>query len=400
MVRAVPVTWSNLLISNTAYSFRETNFVVNSVKKQIIYLVFVDHKQTELQSNQHTEPNRRMLSSSVQSPVRRSSPPPPRSSSSSTIARSNHNNNVNSAVAAVGSVGGTTTSTTMSTAIIPQYQMSKPIWWSWYYVFDWALISTIIILTQIVFGGVGFFTPFVRHAAYEDMMDASVSYPSTPSIVPNWLLIVFTFFAPSIVFVLVQLKFRSWHDFHHGLLGQFTSIALTVLFTDCFKVYAGRLRPDFLARCMPDITGKCTNSVLNDVRDGRLSFPSGHSSLSFTVMVFVSLYLCGKLRIFRTNHGSMWKILLCVSPLFFCGFIAISRTRDYHHNYDDILAGACLGSAMAFIGYFTQYHGLSSDKCHEPKNRYYVHALELNKSEEEEDYSDDNDFSSNNVENV
>jgi len=252
-------------------------------------------------------------------------------------------------------------------------------------VFDWALICTIILVSQIVFGTMGYLSPFHRYSTYHDMPDATVSYPSTPSIVPDWLLITFTFFAPAVFFALWQLRFKSWHDFHHGLLGQFISIMLTILFTDVFKLYAGRLRPDFLARCKPDITGKCTNMVLNDVRDGRLSFPSGHSSLSFTAMVFLSLYLSGKFRIFRTNHGNVWKILCSVCPIFICGFIAISRTRDYHHNYDDILAGAFLGTVMAFVGYFTQYHGLASEKCHEPKNRYYIHALELKRIEEQDD---------------
>jgi membrane-associated phospholipid phosphatase len=142
--------------------------------------------------------------------------------------------------------------------------------------------------------------------------------------------------------------------------------------TDICKILAGRLRPDFIARCLPDIAGNCTNPNLKDVRDARASFPSGHSSLSFCAMVYLSLYLCGKFRIFWTNSGQLWKVVIVLSPLIGSTFIAISRTKDYHHNFDDVIAGSMLGACLAFVGYFIHYPSLLNANCDIPKNRFYV----------------------------
>jgi membrane-associated phospholipid phosphatase len=42
---------------------------------------------------------------------------------------------------------------------------------------------------------------------------------------------------------------------------------------------------------------------------------------------------------------STWRFL----PLLICfggaGFVALTRTRDYYHNFDDIIAGAIIGTS-------------------------------------------------------
>jgi hypothetical protein len=63
----------------------------------------------------------------------------------------------------------------------------------------------------------------------------------------------------------------------------------------------GRLRPDFLHRCRPDgvtATGfdifqevTCDAPNSDTVIDGRLSFPSGHSSNTMSLAWFTALYL-------------------------------------------------------------------------------------------------------------
>jgi diacylglycerol diphosphate phosphatase/phosphatidate phosphatase len=252
-------------------------------------------------------------------------------------------------------------------------------WFSYHYLIDWILAATIIVTSELIFGTIGYLSPYQRFATYWYMNDASIAYPDSPSIVPTWALIIFVFCVPTLIFGLAQIKYRSTHDFHHALMGIFVTEMLTMMFTNAFKLYAGRLRPDFLARCKPDITGMCTSTNLSDVRDGRLSFPSGHSSTSFGAMVFLSCYLFGKFKIFTHNGGQLWKVLIAISPIFVSGFIAISRTRDYHHNFDDILAGTVLGVAMGLIGYHINYPSLFSSQCHQPKNRYYIQAVAENR---------------------
>ncbi|KAJ1558807.1 hypothetical protein HK405_012938, partial [Cladochytrium tenue] len=91
---------------------------------------------------------------------------------------------------------------------------------------------------------------------------------------------------------------RSWH---HFLITLVLAIGITGLFTNLVKNWAGRLRPDFLDRCQYNATlGVCTgDSAL--VTDGRRSFPSGHSSLSFVACTLLTLHLLSVLGVL--GHG-------------------------------------------------------------------------------------------------
>lgn len=55
---------------------------------------------------------------------------------------------------------------------------------------------------------------------------------------------------------------------------------------------------------------------------------SGHSSVSFTGMMMVTLYLSGKMGVFNKRGGYFFKYLIAISPLALAVFVAISRTRD------------------------------------------------------------------------
>jgi diacylglycerol diphosphate phosphatase/phosphatidate phosphatase len=83
-------------------------------------------------------------------------------------------------------------------------------------------------------------------------------------------------------------------DAHNALLGMFAAAAMSGLATDLLKSGVGRLRPDFLARCMvnpkyyngtiPPGPGGfvdesvCTTTDVQSLLNGRQSFPSGHTS--------------------------------------------------------------------------------------------------------------------------
>ncbi|KAL0486361.1 lipid phosphate phosphatase [Acrasis kona] len=249
------------------------------------------------------------------------------------------------------------------------------------YVTDWVMIIIMSVINQVVFGqSPGLIKPYIRHNVYRFIDDASVSYPSLPSIVPTWVVGLLITILPTLIFIIVFYYQRSTHDLHHALLGLGESIVITMTVTDIFKILAGRLRPNFLARCLPDAAGDCSQ-VGSTVRDARLSFPSGHSSMSFAGMIFLSLYLTGKLRTFSREGGSLWKALVCLFPMFIAGMVAVSRTLDYHHNYDDIIAGTLIGCFIGLVCYHLQYPSLFDEKCHKPKNRYHSISASSNKHE-------------------
>ena len=102
-----------------------------------------------------------------------------------------------------------------------------------------------------------------------------------------------------IIFVAVPIR-KSPHDLHHGLLGLFVSISLTTFVTQAIKTSVGRLRPDFIARCWPDTTYvrplpgpngaippliSCLNPDIGLIKEGRKSFPSGHSSRKINLSI-------------------------------------------------------------------------------------------------------------------
>eukprot|EP00850_Spirogloea_muscicola_P005387 SM000024S07849 [mRNA] locus=s24:875423:876485:- [translate_table: standard] len=87
------------------------------------------------------------------------------------------------------------------------------------------------------------------------------------------------------------------------------------------------------------------------VREGRRSFPSGHSSWAFAGLGFLSLYLASKLYL-NSRKGFVYKSVLVLLPLLGALAVGISRIDDYWHHWTDVLAGSLLGLAMAGTFYF------------------------------------------------
>ena len=88
------------------------------------------------------------------------------------------------------------------------------------------------------------------------------------------------------------------------LLDCIQSLACALLVTQASKMAVGRPRPDFLARCAPVPPSTVTIQYSEDttslypctgedstVKDGRQSFPSGHSAFSFNLATYASSYL-------------------------------------------------------------------------------------------------------------
>jgi len=109
----------------------------------------------------------------------------------------------------------------------------------------------------------------------------------------------------------------------------------------------------------------CTQTDEFIMRDGFRSFPSGHSSLSFAGLGFLSLYLAGKLHLFdrRGHTGKAW---LSLTPLAGAALVAISRSMDYRHHWHDILVGSVLGLTLAYFSYRQYFPSLSSEVSHRP----------------------------------
>ncbi len=198
-----------------------------------------------------------------------------------------------------------------------------------------------------------FVPPFCRPFTWGD---PSINYPYIGSTFPVYSLAIMSII-PCLIFAAVcfrdgnSAKARS--ECVAWVLSLCVGVALSMLIVDTIKVYAGRLRPDFLDRlrraginATTPITDYCAVSD-KLVRGGRLSFPSGHTGISFAAMCPLVMFLVRVFQPFR--HSSFPRFLLCIVPLVLSVIVGLSRTRDYVHNFDDIAVGAGIGLLSSYV---------------------------------------------------
>lgn len=73
----------------------------------------------------------------------------------------------------------------------------------------------------------------------------------------------------------------------------------------------------------------------------------------------------------KKTGGHVWTQLLVLLPMIGAGALALSRTRDYQHNFVDVLGGALLGGMLAFWNYHLKYPPLWKKQCELPKRRWH-----------------------------
>lgn len=185
----------------------------------------------------------------------------------------------------------------------------------------------------------------------------------------------------------MQVRIRSFWDVNNAIIGLLYSLINAAVFQVFLKWLIGGLRPHFLAVCNPDIsqmeiapTGTGFRQVMYDrsictgdrdeIDDSLESFPSGHSTAAFAGFVFLYLYLNAKLKVWSNYHPAFWKLIATYAPILGATLIAGSLTIDEFHNWYDCLAGAIIGTIMAFSSYRMVYASVFDFRFnHIPLNR-------------------------------
>ncbi|EPY49358.1 phosphatidic acid phosphatase [Schizosaccharomyces cryophilus OY26] len=200
--------------------------------------------------------------------------------------------------------------------------------------------------------------PFQRQFSLEDL---TISHPHAEhERVPTKYLGLISLLLPGFTLYGIGRYRKSPLLFWKSLTGLLYSTMVCGLIVTIIKNTVGRPRPDFLSRCNPlssspktgwvDLQVCTTPWKSSTLQDGLRSFPSGHTSFSFSGLGYLSLCIASQLRMFRKKTSS-WAIVMFFLPLTLACWIGISRNEDYRHHQEDILVGGLLGMTIAYICY-------------------------------------------------
>jgi len=236
-----------------------------------------------------------------------------------------------------------------------------------YFLLDWIVIICMLIVAELIDS---FVIPFQRQFL---LADITINYAFKTETISDLELILISALLPIIVIIFCSIlspRHKRFLETYRGILGLAQSYIITLLLTNIFKVAVGELRPYFIAVCMPDANLLCTGDVA-DIIDARKSFLSGHTSLSFAGLFYLSLYLVRVFRFrfshvknfesfknaeFNSNYRARFFLYsIIVAPTMGATLIGLSRISDYHHNPHDVIFGLILGVLMAIAALRLQF---------------------------------------------
>ncbi|KAH8359915.1 hypothetical protein KR093_009508 [Drosophila rubida] len=226
--------------------------------------------------------------------------------------------------------------------------------------------------------------------------------PRRPDIVRGGDLLILVIAVPLLVTLIFYGLTKDRRDFRAASWAWTLAVCLNGIPTSLLKITVGRPRPDYFYRCFPDgvmllnqTANTMDSSILNfnctgiasEINEGRKSFPSGHSSFAFASFGFVAYYVGAKLHAFDARgRGQTWRLCVSVVPLIVAALVAVSRTCDYHHHWQDVTVGALIGLLTGYFSYRQYYPSIFSTEAGKPFARWP--RIKRREAAENDDVSD------------
>ncbi|KAF4428884.1 diacylglycerol pyrophosphate phosphatase DPP1 [Fusarium acutatum] len=248
---------------------------------------------------------------------------------------------------------------------------------------QWLKGTWLDIVTMACMGAIGLGVYFAKPAPARsfpvtfsdgEIVWPEYGYPLRGEIIPIWAAAMLAALVPIFVFLVMQIRIRSFWDVNNAVIGLLYSLITAAVFQVFVKWLIGGFRPHFLEVCKPDMARARTMGGYNnkgylqlyytpdictgdksEINDALESMPSGHTTAAFAGFVYLYLYLNAKLKVFSNYHPSMWKLIVTYAPLLGAVLIGGALTIDKYHHFHDVLAGAIIGTVFAFSAYRMTY---------------------------------------------
>ena len=258
------------------------------------------------------------------------------------------------------------------------------------------VIDIVFLILLVIIGGITEIAPIPVKRLGFFCDNEQIRYPYLPSTIPTVGLIFFTIIPLVFIIGLTILEHFIYKYAHLRLQTQLPStplhvkmhfiyrevkipyglwktmlilyafivgIFITLLVTNAIKFSVGELRPHFIDVCKPNFTELAcrdsygySNYVTNytcygedkgEIREARLSFPSGHASFIVYNMVFLIFFFELKPYIPRGIRSAVTLLFAIIGML-----VAVTRLYDYKHHPNDLIGGSIIGLFTAIFIYF------------------------------------------------
>lgn len=241
----------------------------------------------------------------------------------------------------------------------------------------WADLLTIIILGAIALAlnsidAVGSKArKFIIWDEQGNFVNYDIGFNRQHNIIPIWLSAFLSVIIPTVVFLVSQLRIRSFYDLHVAFWANIWSIVVASIFQVFNKLLIGGVRPHFLDVCQPDPSIRpgdgvgfhglyftseiCRGPNKRWINDALKSWPSGHTSVAFGGFMLLSLYINGHYKVFSDERAALWKITIFFMPILGACLIGGAMILDHSHQWYDVLGGAVIGICTSFACYRASY---------------------------------------------